>query len=132
MKNKFLNTASCLLLAMAMAFGAACEDRTSESTGDSTSSSSASVPDSSSSAPEKDEAQYTIDETIQQLSKSVYSDESMTDDETYGLSDISNVGVIEEKMDDELYPIEKTGLEVIEYATYSNANTDYQKLLDAF
>ena len=132
MKNKFLNTASCLLLAMAMAVGAACEDRTSESTGDSTSSSSASVPDSSSSAPEKDEAQYTIDETIQQLSKSVYADESMTDDETYGLSDISNVGVIEEKMDDELYPIEKTGLEVIEYATYSNANTDYQKLLDAF
>ncbi len=136
--KKFLKTTSCLLLAMLMAFAAACngDDSAQGSSGGSSSSESAPSENGGNEGGNEGEnaplAQYTIDETVQKLTSSVYADSTLTDDETYGLKDISNVGVVEENMSAELYPIDDTDCTVIEYDSYSSASTGYQKLLDAF
>lgn len=128
--NKFFKSASCLLLALLMGFTVACGDKGNNNSSEDSSSVEQSA--DSSGGGEENKAQYTIDETVQKLSKSVYADPTMTDDETYGLSDISNVGVIESAMDDEMYPINLTeNYEVIEFASLQGA-TDFDKLTSAF
>ncbi len=138
--KKFFKSISCLLLAMLMGFTVACGD--GDTSGDNDDGTNTEQPgtgdeggsgNEGGSGGETTKAQYTLDETVQKLSKTEYADASMTDDNTYGLSDISAVGVVESKLNEELYPIELSGeYEVIEFSSYSNAATDYQKLLDAF
>ena len=77
-------------------------------------------------------AQYSLNETVQKLSVSYYADGAMTDDNRYGLSDISSVGVIQSEANKELYPIELAGdYEIIEYSEMAGAN-DYAKFAAAF
>ncbi len=80
--------------------------------------------------PDVPPAQYSIDEVVSQLSSTVYSNIDLTDDETYGLSDISNVGVVQADVK-ELYPLDLTGAQVIDVSSIS-ASSDYAKLQSAF
>ena len=109
--KKFAKTFILLILAVIMSLNFACVKR----------------PDD---PPEK-EAEFSIDETIQKLSESAYANQNLSDDGFYGLSDITEVGVKQANVNDEMYPIDKTGLTVINYSTFSSASDDYEKLLEA-
>lgn len=145
--KKIFKSISCLLLAMLMGVSAACSCKNGEddnanndnqqtgdtNTGDEnngdTNTDDENNGDDSSDVVEK---QYTLNETVQKLSASVYADAGMTDDSVYGLSDISSVGVIQSEAEKELYPIELAGeYEVIEYSQVAGAN-DYEKFMSAF
>ena len=147
--KKFLKSVSCLLLAMLMGFTVACGGDTTDGNGDNAgggtnneqtggddttggNGNTGGSTDDNTGGSQVNKAQYTLDETVQMLSRSVYADSTMTDDETYGLKDISNVGVIESKMSDEMYPIELSGeYEIIEYSAITGDN-DFAKLTTAF
>ena len=140
--KKFLRSVSCWMLVAMMGFSAACDygnKSDGSSVGESVSSEQSSDQSSDQGGDqggnqggETNLAQYSLNETVQKLSGSVYADEGMTDDNRYGLSDISNVGVIESETYQELYPIELSGeYEIIEYSEMTGAN-DYEKLSAAF
>ena len=128
--KRFIKVLVCIALAVLLAFPAACKPpQTGNSTSD---SASTSAPESTKPNTPSNEPQYSIDQTVQKLASSVYADNTLTDDQTYGLSDISEVGVIESDMGEELYPIDDTECAIIDYQTVSDADNDYDKLLDAF
>ncbi len=128
--KRFIKVLVCIALAVLLAFPAACKPpQTGNSTSD---SASTSAPESTKPNTPSNEPQYSIDQTVQKLASSVYADNTLTDDQTYGLSDISEVGVIESDMGEELYPIDDTDCAIIDYQTVSDADNDYDKLLDAF
>ena len=140
--RKFFKSISCLLLAALMCCSTACRDGGDSSVGDSNSNSVTSEQGGNNGGGDTEQggnggetsnlAQYSINETVQKLSNSVYADAGMKDDGRYGLSDISNVGVIQSEADKELYPIELSGeYATIEYSDMTGTN-DFERLSAAF
>ncbi len=137
--KKFLKSISCLLLAAMMSFSFACgegDDSNDDGTGGPSTEQGGGNQgggnDGGDEGGSTNLAQYNINETVQKLSSSVYADASLTDDNRYGLKDISNVGVVQSEAEKELYPIELTGeYEIIEYSQMTGAN-DYAKFSAAF
>lgn len=140
--RKFFKSISCLLLAALMCCSTACLDFGDSSISDSNSNSVTSeqgggteqggTEQGGNSGETSNLAQYSINETVQKLSNSVYADAGMKDDGRYGLSDISNVGVIQSEADKELYPIELSGeYATIEYSEMTGTN-DFERLSAAF
>ncbi len=73
----------------------------------------------------------TAQEVVTALSSTVYTNSNLTDDYFYGISDLSNVGVVAETANQELYEIDTTGCYEINYSSMSG-DTDYQRLQAAF
>lgn len=79
---------------------------------------------------DKNKVQYEIPEFVSKLSKDEYADSSLTDDGKYGLSDVSNVGVVKEEMSKELYPINASNATTIDVTSFTGDGFDI--LTEAF